>query len=63
MKTNEFKSITIKVNEQILAAIDRISEEWGIHSRSDIVERLLAELLMPESTEALPPRSVDSKDS
>lgn len=62
MKIEELQSITIKLNEQMLEAIDKISEEWGISCRADIIELLLAELLIHESTEALPPRSGDSKD-
>jgi metal-responsive CopG/Arc/MetJ family transcriptional regulator len=62
MKIESIQSITINLNEQVLEAIDKIREEWGIDSRVDIIELLLAELLIPESTEALPPRSVDSKD-
>ena len=63
MRIEGIQSITINLNEQMLEAIDKLREEWGIHSRTAIVELLLAELLMPESTEVLPPRSVDSKDS
>jgi metal-responsive CopG/Arc/MetJ family transcriptional regulator len=62
MKIEGIQSITIKLNAQMLEAIDKLREEWGIDSRVDIIELLLAELLIPESTEALPPRSGDSKD-
>ena len=63
MKIEELQSITIKLNEQMLEAIDKISEEWGISCRADIIELLLAELLIPipESTEALPSRSCVSE--
>jgi len=63
MKIEGIQSITIKLNSPLLEAIDKISEEWGIHSRADIIELLLAELLIPESTEALPPGSAETNDS
>jgi metal-responsive CopG/Arc/MetJ family transcriptional regulator len=56
-------SIVVSLDGDLLRAIDKLRVEWGIHRRADIVVLLLAELLMPESTEALPPGSVDSKDS
>lgn len=62
MKIESIQSITINLNEQVLEAIDKLREEWGINSRANIIELLLAELLIPESTAALPPRSGDSKD-
>ena len=62
MESERYESISVKLNAPLLEAIDKISEEWGIHSRADIIELLLAELLIPESTEALPPHSLDAKD-
>ena len=63
MESERYESVSVKLNAPLLEAIDKISEEWGIHSRADIIELLLAELLIPVSTEALPPRSTETKDS
>jgi len=56
------ESVTVTLNAPLLEAIDGLRTEWGIRSRADIIELLLAELLIPASTEALPPRSGNSKD-
>jgi metal-responsive CopG/Arc/MetJ family transcriptional regulator len=63
MDSDYRESVVVAFNRDLLEAIDKISDEWGIRSRADIIELLLAELLMPESTEALPPRSAETKDS
>ena len=62
MEAKRVVSLTIKLSSAMLEAIDKIRVEWGIDTRADIVELLLAELLIPESNESLTPRSGDSKD-
>lgn len=62
MDSDYRESVVVAFNRDLLEAIDKISEEWGIHSRPDIIELSLAELLIPQSTEALPSRSGDSTE-
>jgi metal-responsive CopG/Arc/MetJ family transcriptional regulator len=48
MHSKDSGSIIVKLDRELLNAIDRIREEWGIRSRADIVERILREVLTPD---------------
>jgi metal-responsive CopG/Arc/MetJ family transcriptional regulator len=48
MHSEDSGSIIVKLDRELLNAIDRIREEWGIRSRADIVERILHEVLTPD---------------
>ena len=48
MHSEDSGSIIVKLDRELLNAIDRIREEWGIRSRADIVERILREVLTPD---------------
>ena len=52
MHSEDSGSIIVKLDRELLNAIDRIREEWGIRSRADIVERILREVLTPDLTES-----------
>ena len=51
MHSKDSGSIIVKLDRELLNAIDRIREEWGIRSRADIVERILREVLTPDLTQ------------
>ena len=52
MHSKDSGSIIVELDRELLNAIDRIREEWGIRSRADIVERILREVLTPDLTES-----------
>ena len=54
MEAEHSKSVTVNLGPRIIEAIDKIREEWGIRSRADLIERLLEELLAPDSSECQP---------
>ena len=54
MELEHSESITVNLGPHILDAIDKIREEWGIRSRADVIQRLLEEVLAPDSCECQP---------
>ena len=48
MQSEYSESVIVELDRELLNAIDRIREEWGIRSRADIVERILHEVLTPD---------------
>ena len=52
MNYQDRESVSVSLDRSLLEAIDKIREEWGIHSREDIVERILREVLTPDLTES-----------
>ena len=52
MHSKDSGSIIVELDRELLNAIDRIREEWGIRSRADIVERILREVLTQDLTES-----------
>ena len=48
MDPKDSESVIVELDRELLNAIDRIREEWGIRSRADIVERILHEVLTPD---------------
>lgn len=55
MMTSDRESVNVFLDAELLKAIDSIRVEWGIHSREDIIERILREVLTPDLTENQPP--------
>ena len=54
MERENSESVTVRLSAQILEALDKICEEWGIRSRADVIERLIEEVLAPDSSECQP---------
>jgi metal-responsive CopG/Arc/MetJ family transcriptional regulator len=52
MNYQDRESVSVSLDRSLLEAIDKIREEWGIHSREDIIERILREVLTPDLTES-----------
>ena len=52
MHSKDSGSIIVELDRELLNAIARIREEWGIRSRADIVERILREVLTQDLTES-----------
>ena len=52
MDPKDSESVIVELDCELLKAIDRIREEWGIRSRADIIERILHEVLTPDLTES-----------
>ena len=48
MASELVETVVVKLDLQLLQAIDSIREEWGIRSRADIVEQILREVLTPD---------------
>jgi metal-responsive CopG/Arc/MetJ family transcriptional regulator len=48
MASELVETVVVKLDLQLLQAIDSIREEWGIRSRADIIERILREVLTPD---------------
>ena len=44
-----YVSITFELRQSTLVWLDDLRKEWGLHSRSDLVSRLLDELAKPTS--------------
>lgn len=51
MNYQDRERVSVSLDRSLLEAIDKIREEWGIHSRGDIIERILREVLTPDLTE------------
>jgi metal-responsive CopG/Arc/MetJ family transcriptional regulator len=51
MNSQDRERVSVSLDRSLLEAIDKIREEWGIRSRGDIIERILREVLTPDSTE------------
>ena len=60
MGAEHSKSVTVNLGPHILEAIDKIREEWGIRSRADLIERLLEEVLAPDSSDECQPTDLTS---
>ena len=43
--------ISVELRQSTLAWLDDLRKEWGLHSRGDLVSRLLDELAKPTSNE------------
>lgn len=54
MASENSESVIVKLDVQLTDALDKICEDWGIRSRADVIERLLEEVLAPDSSECLP---------
>ena len=54
MESKRSESVSVNLNAPLLEAIDKICEEWGICSRADLIERILEEVLAPDSSECQP---------
>ena len=54
MASENSESAIVKPDAHLMDALDKICEEWGIRSRADVIERLLEELLAPDSSECQP---------
>lgn len=54
MESKRSESVLVNLNAPLLEAIDKICEEWGIRSRADVIERILEEVLAPDSSECQP---------
>lgn len=54
MESKRSESVLVNLNAPLLEAIDKICEEWGIRSRADLIERILKEVLAPDSSECQP---------
>lgn len=48
MHSEDSESVSVVLDRYLLEAIDDVSKEWGIHSRADIIERILREVLTPD---------------
>ena len=42
------EKILIELSEDVLTALDTLKQKLGLRSRGALIERLLAELLLPE---------------
>lgn len=47
------KSIRVELRPEILAALDHLSRELGLRSRSALIERLLEEILLSSKEHSL----------
>lgn len=54
MERGHSESVTVRLSAHILEVLDKICEEWGIRSRADFIERMLEEVLAPDSSECQP---------
>ena len=54
MASENSESVTVKLDAHLMDALDKICEEWGIRSRADFIERILEEVLAPDSSECKP---------
>jgi hypothetical protein len=54
MASENSESVIVKLDAHLMDALDKICEEWGIRSRADLIERLLEEVLAPESSKCQP---------
>ena len=48
MESQNYRSVAVRLSIQTIDAIDSLRKEWGIYSRSDIIERILNEVLTPD---------------
>jgi metal-responsive CopG/Arc/MetJ family transcriptional regulator len=54
MESEYSESVIVNLGPHMLEAIDKIREEWGMRSRADIIERILEEVLAPDSSNCQP---------
>ena len=54
MASENSESVIVKLDAHLMDALDKICEEWGIRSRADVIERILKEVLAPDSSECQP---------
>jgi metal-responsive CopG/Arc/MetJ family transcriptional regulator len=54
MASENSESVIVKLDAHLMDALDKICEEWGIRSRADVIERILEEVLAPDSSECQP---------
>ena len=54
MASENSESVIVKLDAHLMGALDKICKDWGIRSRADVIERLLEELLAPDSSECQP---------
>lgn len=54
MASENSKSVVVKLDAHLMDALDKICEEWGILSPADVIERILKEVLAPDSSERQP---------
>jgi metal-responsive CopG/Arc/MetJ family transcriptional regulator len=54
MASENSESVIVKLDAHLMDALDKICEEWGIRSRADVIERLIEEVLAPDSSEYQP---------
>lgn len=51
MESQNYRSVSVRLSIHTIDAIDALCKEWGILSRSDIIERILNEVLTPDSAQ------------
>ena len=54
MASENSESVMVKLDAHLMGALDKICEEWGILSPADVIERILKEVLAPDSSECQP---------
>ena len=54
MASENSESVIVKLDANLMGALDKICKDWGIRSCADVIERLLEELLAPDSSECQP---------
>ena len=54
MASENSESVIVKLDAHLMDALDKVCEEWGIRSRADLIERILKEVLAPDSSECQP---------
>ena len=54
MASEDSESVVVRLDAHLMGALDKICKDWGIRSRADVIERLLEELLAPDSSECQP---------
>lgn len=54
MAAENSESVIVRLDAHLMDALDKVCEEWGIRSRADFIERMLEEVLAPDSSECQP---------
>lgn len=54
MESQSYRSVALRLSIHTIDAIDALCKEWGILSRSDIIERILNEVLTPDLVQDQP---------
>jgi metal-responsive CopG/Arc/MetJ family transcriptional regulator len=62
MASENSESVVVKLDAHLMDALDKICEEWGIRSRADVIERILKEVLAPDSSECQPAEPNSTQD-